>query len=398
MPPVLTVACQKGGVGKTTTATNLAAAIVGQYQLRVLVLDLDPQCNATQLLLGHTSRPPASIRDVLWEPRPAGEVMVPALQHPDLLVVPGARLLAADEKNVGPAQWNEIAQDARQTLLGGVPDTIDLVVIDTPPSVGLWLHCGLAASDGYVLVVGADNMSAVGASDFLETADKVRQHLNPDLLRLGLVVNNVRPTVEDEGWVEGYRATFGSDVLAVVPQRNQIKVAQNYATAVEFYAGAPQDARTCYRELAAAVLTRLGVPHRARVAPAPALAVVEDEVPRAAPVTRAVRERVGRGRSAEDDLMPHKPAPAPDPVEDVAPNGRPSRSRTGGRVARATAGAAASAAPTVVASTGATPTGAPPTAVAPRPRVDRATPDGATPDDASAATATRLAARGGRAR
>jgi chromosome partitioning protein len=91
MPPVLTVACQKGGVGKTTTATNLAAAIVGQYNLRVLVLDLDPQCNATQLLLGHAERPPATIRDVLWEPRPAGEVMLASPQHPDLLVVPGSR-------------------------------------------------------------------------------------------------------------------------------------------------------------------------------------------------------------------------------------------------------------------------------------------------------------------
>jgi chromosome partitioning protein len=315
-------------VGKTTTATNLAAALVGQYELRVLVLDLDPQCNATQLLLGHAVRPPATIRDVLWEPRPAAEVMIASPQHPDLLVVPGSRLLAADEKNVTPAQWNEIAQDARQTLLGGVPADVDLVVIDTPPSVGLWLHCGLAASDGYILVVGADNLSATGASDFLETAEKVRQHLNPDLQRFGLVVNNVRPTVEDEGWVDGYRDAFGADLLAVVPQRNQIKVAQNYATAVEFFAGAPADARTCYREIAASVLTRLGIEHRSRApfrptrveetSPAPALVVAPSE---------AARRRPSRSRGAAAEP---EGTQAPAPVVGAATSARRGSSKTGG--------------------------------------------------------------------
>jgi chromosome partitioning protein len=313
MPPVLTVACQKGGVGKTTTATNLAAAIVGQYNLRVLVLDLDPQCNATQLLLGHAERPPATIRDVLWEPRPAGEVMLASSQHPDLLVVPGSRMLAADEKNVTPAQWNEIAQDARQTLLGGVPPDVDLVIIDTPPSVGLWLHCGLAASDGYVLVVGADNLSATGASDFLETAERVRQHLNPDLQRFGIVVNNVRPTVEDEGWVDGYREAFGADVLAIVPQRNQIKVAQNYSTAVEFFAGAPQDARTCYREIGVAVLQRLGIEGRARApfGPEPEEPSTAPSAPAVAPATRNARRRSAQSPASTEPVAAQAPASSP---------------------------------------------------------------------------------------
>jgi MinD-like ATPase involved in chromosome partitioning or flagellar assembly len=61
--------------------------------------------------------------------------------HPDLLVVPGSGELAHDEKHVGPAQWDEIAQDARQTLIGGVPADVDVVVIDTPPSLG----CGCTA-------------------------------------------------------------------------------------------------------------------------------------------------------------------------------------------------------------------------------------------------------------
>ena len=266
MARVIAVVTQKGGVGKTTTATNLAAAIVGQYALRTLVLDLDPQCDATALLLGHTATAHATIRDVLWEPRPAGQVMTASPFHPDLLVVPGSGELAHDEKHVGPAQWDEIAQDARQTLIGGVPADVDVVVIDTPPSLGLWLHCALSAADGYVLVGEPGILSARGMGAFLETADRVTQHINPDLQRLGVVVNNARPTAEDEGFVAMYTQQFGGEVLAVIPQRTAIKEAARLATPIEFFAAAPPDAKRSYREVAARVLDHLGVKRRARPA------------------------------------------------------------------------------------------------------------------------------------
>ena len=269
MARVIAVVTQKGGVGKTTTATNLAAAIVGQYALRTVVLDLDPQCDATALLLGHTAAVRTTIRDVLWEPRPAGEVMTGSPFHPDLLVVPGSGELAHDEKHVGPAQWDEIAQDARLTLIGGVPADVDVVVIDTPPSLGLWLHCALSAADGYILVGEPGILSARGMGAFLETADRVTQHINPDLQRLGVVVNNVRPTAEDEGFVAMYAQQFGAEVLAVIPQRTAIKEAARLATPIEFFAGAPPDAKRSYREVAARVLDRLGVERRPRASTSP---------------------------------------------------------------------------------------------------------------------------------
>lgn len=266
MPRVVAVVTQKGGVGKTTTATNLAAAVVGQYALRTLVLDLDPQCDATALLLGHGATARATIRDVLWEPRPAGEVMTPSAFHPDLFVVPGSSELAHDEKHVGPAQWDEIAQDARMTLIGGVPADVDLVLIDTPPSLGLWLHCALSAADGYVLLGEPGILSARGMGAFLETADRVAEHINPDLRRLGVIVNNVRPTAEDDGFVGMYRAQFGDEVLAVIPQRTAIKEAARLATPIEFFGAAPPDARRSYREVAAQLLGMLGIARRARPA------------------------------------------------------------------------------------------------------------------------------------
>lgn len=292
MARVVAVVTQKGGVGKTTTATNLAAAVVGQYALRTLVLDLDPQGDATALLLGHQAEARAgrpTIRDVLWEPRPAAQVMVPTPWHPDLLVVPGSGELAHDEKHVGPAQWDEIAQDARQTLIGGVPADVDLVVVDTPPSLGLWLHCALSAADGYVLVGEPGILSARGMGAFLETADHVAHHINPDLRRLGVVVNNVRPTAEDEGFVGMYAQQFGREVLAVIPQRTGIKEAARLATPVEFFPGAPPDARRSYREVAARVLTALGVRKRARPAVVP-----HNARPRRAASTAAAKG-AGRG-------------------------------------------------------------------------------------------------------
>ncbi len=332
MARVLAVVTQKGGVGKTTTATNLAAAIAGQYALRTLVLDLDPQCDATALLLGHGAHAAATIRDVLWEPRPAGEVMVASPFHPDLLVVPGSGELAHDEKHVGPAQWDEIAQDARLTLIGGVPNTVDLVVIDTPPSLGLWLHCALSAADGYVLLGEPGILSARGMGAFLDTAERVTQHINPDLRRLGVVVNNVRPTAEDEGFVSMYTQQFGNEILAVVPQRTAIKEAARLATPIEFFAGAPPDARRSYRDIAARVLTQLGVPRRARpavagprargtAAPAAPSVVRHNVTPDATPQRRGSRGSKGaavpRGasgsatsRGAGAAGAPAKPAPA----------------------------------------------------------------------------------------
>ena len=264
MPAVLAVVAQKGGVGKTTTATNLAAAIAGQYALRVLVIDLDPQRDSTKLLLGTAALPEQTIQEVLWEPRPAGDVMVPTPTCPDLFIVPGSRELARVEKDVSPAEWESIAQDARQTLIGGVPDDIDVVVIDTPPSLGLWMQCALASADGYLMIGEASVLGASALAELLETASVVAEHLNPGLRRLGIVVNNVRPTQVDASFVASYEEQFAGEVMARLPQRTQVKEAALVAVPIEFYGGAPSDVRAIYRDLASRVLVKLGVRRKAR--------------------------------------------------------------------------------------------------------------------------------------
>ncbi len=307
MRPVIAVATQKGGVGKTTTTVNLAGALVNQYQLRVLVIDLDPQCDATALLLGHGATPDATVRDVLWVPRPAGDVMMRSPVHPDLYVVAGSSSLAGDEKHIDASTYDAILQDARQTLVGGVPDAVDLVLIDTPPSLGLWMQCGLAAADAYILMGEPGALGTRGMGQFLDTADHVRTEINPGLTRLGVVINNVRATSGDEAFINMLQGEFLNEVLSVVPQRGAVRDASAEGVPVEFFPGARPELRRCYRELGATVLRRLGLRPR----------------PRTEPAGRG--DRGGGGgvaprRTGAGLVVPHN---TPDPSSNVAESSRP---------------------------------------------------------------------------
>jgi chromosome partitioning protein len=136
MALVLAVANQKGGVGKSTTAVNLAATFTAQYGLRTLVIDMDGQCNATAALMGMDWQPEHTIKDVLWDPRAISEVMVPTRHDERLLIVAGSPELSYFEKSIEPHVWDDIVQEARATLLNGLPDDVDVVILDTPPTLG----------------------------------------------------------------------------------------------------------------------------------------------------------------------------------------------------------------------------------------------------------------------
>lgn len=299
MPRVLAVCTQKGGVGKTTTATNLAAAMVGQYKLKVLVYDLDPQRNTTRVLFGRDSEPRVTIKEMLWQPLAVDEVMQQTALHPDLYVVAGSAELAVTEKHVDAAQWDEIAQEARQTLVGGIPDDIDVVIIDTPPSLGLWLHCALSAADSYLLVGEPAVFSLEGIADFLNTADHVTSNINPELRRAGLVVNKVRPTAAHTQFIHMYQSQFEGELVATIPLRASVEEASLYHP-VEFFAGAAPDARAAYRQLAIDMLKHLGVSRKARQQ-TPTISMKKAE----AAGGDSPRRGGGRGRGA----TPTTPAP-----------------------------------------------------------------------------------------
>jgi cellulose biosynthesis protein BcsQ len=268
MALVLAVANQKGGVGKSTTAVNLAATFTAQYGLRTLVIDMDGQCNATAALMGMEWRPTHTIKDVLWEPMAIADAMVATRHDARLLVVAGSPELSYFEKSIEPHVWDDIVQEARATLLNGLPDDVDVVILDTPPTLGLWLNTALGASDAALVVCWPDSFSLSGMTQVLETIAHIRDSANSGLGLAGLLVNNVRTGVrEHDGYLTLFRTQFPELMLEPpVLQRTVFSEAQRLAVPVQWMSDrAAPEVRRWYGQIAGSILERCGMP-----APAPA--------------------------------------------------------------------------------------------------------------------------------
>ena len=262
MSRIISVALQKGGVGKTTSTINLAGALAGHYGLNTLVIDFDGQTNATSTLLGRNFDSRGDIWTVLYDGASIEETMLQAPQHPRLFVLPGSPELAYWEKKLSEEQWDALVREGRRILRERAPDGIDVILIDTPPSLGLWLQIAIAASDGVILVVQPHEYSADGIRDLMRTVQAVQEKVNPDLVIDGLVINGVRPTTgEHAAWVEEYRKQFGAAVLEPpVLERIVFAEAQRLKTPIEFYTGrGAGEVRGWFREIAGQLLDRTGM-------------------------------------------------------------------------------------------------------------------------------------------
>ena len=188
--------------------------------------------------------------------------MVTAPQHPKLFVLPGSPELAYWEKKLSEDQWDALVREGRRILRERAPEGIDVILIDTPPSLGLWLQVAIAASDGVLLVVQPHEYSADGIRDLMRTVQAIQDKVNPDLVVDGLIINGVRPTTgEHSAWVEEYRRQFGATVLEPpLAERIVVAEAQRAKQPLEFYhgRGAPE-AREWFRALATQLATRTGL-------------------------------------------------------------------------------------------------------------------------------------------
>jgi chromosome partitioning protein len=339
MSRLISLALQKGGVGKTTCAINLAGALAGHYGLNTLLLDFDGQTNATTTLLGRHYASRGDVWSVLYAGEPIEQVMLQAPQHPRLFVVPGSPELAYWEKKLSEEQWDALVREGRRILRERVPDGIDVVVIDTPPSLGLWLQVAIAASDGVVLVVQPHEYSADGIRDLMRTVQAVQDKINPDLVIDGLIVNGVRPTTgEHAAWVDEYRRQFGAAVLEPpLLERIVIAEAQRLKTPLEFYGGrGAAEARGWFREIAGTLVQRTGLRRSGRtpvVADAPAAAggLAGTTAPGSSGAVAAGSASGGPPTPA--GAFPPAPAasvPAPAPTPRATPRRAP-RSSTGAR-------------------------------------------------------------------
>ena len=231
---IMTIANQKGGVGKTTTAVNLAASLA-QHGSRVLVLDLDPQGNAsTALDVDHHSGVP-SVYDVLVDGRPLAEVVRPAGNMPGLYCVPATIDLAGAEIELVPVVARELRL-ARALRAFDVSD-LDYVLVDCPPSLGLLTLNALVAAEEVLLPIQCEYYALEGVQQLLNTAELVRVNFNP-----GLHVSTVLLTMYDgrtrlaSDVAEDVRAHFGSSVLStIIPRSVRVSEAPSRGQSVITY-------------------------------------------------------------------------------------------------------------------------------------------------------------------
>ena len=242
-----TIACanQKGGVGKTTTVVNLSSylALAGD---RVLIIDLDPQGNATSGL-GIDRGVVASVYDAVVDSQALETLVLPTAVR-GLDVVPSSIALAGAEVELAPLEQRERRLGR---LLAPIADRYDHVFIDCPPSLGLLTVNALTAADGLLIPIQCEYYALEGLSQLLATIDLVRDHLNPDLVIDGAVLTmfDGRTNLSTQVAAE-VRMHLGSRVFeTMIPRSVRLSEAPSHGQPIHLYAPASPGA-IAYRALA----------------------------------------------------------------------------------------------------------------------------------------------------
>jgi chromosome partitioning protein len=247
------VANQKGGVGKTTTTVNIAASLA-QYGARVLVVDLDPQGNAsTALGIDHHADVP-SVYDVLIERCTVDEVIIPVTDVPGLFCVPATIDLAGAEIEL----VSMVARESRlQRALTEYAQDMDYIFIDCPPSLGLLTVNALVAGHEVLIPIQCEYYALEGLGQLLRNIELVRAHLNPALHVSTILMTmydgrtRLAAQVSDE-----VRTHFPREVLkTAIPRSVRISEAPSYSQTVMTYDPASSGA-LAYREAAREIAER----------------------------------------------------------------------------------------------------------------------------------------------
>jgi chromosome partitioning protein len=256
-PVVITVANQKGGVGKTTTAVNLAAGLA-RRGLRVLLVDLDIQASATASLIGPLLPGTRTIAEALVEERPLDEVMRET-RTLRLKLAPAGETLAMVDLHLASVLGRERA--LCRALGGPEVQAHDVVIIDTAPYLGLLTINSLVASDYVLVPVSCEYLPLLGLKLFNETLERIRGRLGARAEVLGYVLTlydrREKITVEVEGLLRG---TFGDLVLpGPIRINTRLKAAPSHRKVIYDFEGPQGKGRLDHEKLVKEVLARTGL-------------------------------------------------------------------------------------------------------------------------------------------
>jgi chromosome partitioning protein len=249
---VFTIANQKGGVGKTTTAINLAASLALESK-RTLLVDLDPQGNATTGLGVERGKLTASLYQVLDGSHFIAEVLYPT-ELPQLLLIPATKDLVGIEVELVGAERREYR------LKEGLADVgahFDYVLLDCPPSLGLLTLNALAAADSLLIPIQSEYYALEGLSAILETMRLVQQSVNAALRLEGIVITlfDSRNRISHQV-VEEIRAHFPDRLFQTIIRRNvRLSESPSYGKPICLYDATSTGAQD-YRDLAMELIAR----------------------------------------------------------------------------------------------------------------------------------------------